>query len=217
MCGVNLVKYAVLLGYGLFDRSNMNYKRYLDNFASFVNKNDIEVVILSGGHTNPRRPLESEASTISKYIETKLKQNTTILLEERSLTTAQNIEFANPLLKFANGSVTVFCDNIRPPKVMWYVLHYWFGLSKREIENYFLEYSLKFYSKHFTTEQIGKELNKGLAYKNVLVKPYRMRTDIDDAISGQIASVLEINSLYDKKLYSKLIKAVKIKFGLKNR
>ena len=91
MCGVNLVKYAVLLGYGLFDRSNINYKRYLDNFASFVNKNDIEVVILSGGHTNPRRPLESEASTISKYIETKLKQNTTILLEERSLTTAQTL------------------------------------------------------------------------------------------------------------------------------
>ena len=44
-----------------------------------------------------------------------------------------------------------------------------------------------------------------------------MRTDIDDAISGQIASILEINSLYDKKLYSKLIKAVKIKFGLGNR
>ena len=44
-----------------------------------------------------------------------------------------------------------------------------------------------------------------------------MRTDIDDAISGQIASVLEINSLYDKKLYSKLIKEVKIKFGLGNR
>ena len=29
-----------------------------------------------------------------------------------------------------------------------------------------------------------------------------LSTDIDDAISGQIASVLEINSLYDKKLYS---------------
>ena len=217
MCGVNLVKYAVLLGYGLFDRSDMNYKRYLDNFASFANKNDIEVVVLSGGHTNPRRPSESEAGTISKYLESKVKRNTTILLEERSLTTTQNIEFTKPLLKFANGSVTVFCDNIRPPKVMWYILHYWFGLGKREIENYFLEYSLKFYSKHFTTEQIGKELNKGLAYKNVLVKPYRMRTDIDDAISSQIASVLEINSLYDKKLYSKLIKAVKIKFGIKKR
>ena len=79
MCGVNLVKYAVLLGYGLFDRSNMNYKRYLDNFASFANKNNIEVVVLSGGHTNPRRPLESEAGTISKYLESKAEQNTTEL------------------------------------------------------------------------------------------------------------------------------------------
>ena len=216
MRGVNLVKYAVLLGYGLFDQSN-NYKRYLDNFASFVNKKNIEVAVLSGGHTNPRRPSESEASTISKYLENKVKQNTTILLEERALTTAQNIEFTRPLLKLTSSSVTVFCDNIRTPKVMWYILHYWFGLSKREIENYFLGYSLKFYSKHFTTEQIGKELSKGLVYKNVLVKPYRMRTDIDDAVSVQIASILEINSLYDKKLYSKLIKAIKIKFGLKSQ
>ena len=211
------MKYALLLGYGLFDKSNLICKRYVDNFASFVNKENVEVVVVSGGHTDPKRPSESEAGTISKYLENKINKGTKMLLEERSLTTAQNIEFTKPLLKLANGSVTVFCDNIRPPKVMWYILHYWFGLGKREIENYFLEYSLKFYSKHFTTEQIGKELNKGLAYKNVLVKPYRMRTDIDDAISGQIASILEINSLYDKKLYSKLIKAVKIKFGIKNR
>ena len=176
-------------------------------------KTILKLLYFLGGTQTLEDPWNPRQVTISKYLENKLKRNTTILLEERSLTTAQNIEFTKSLLKLANGSVTVFCDNIRPPKVMWYVMHYWFGLSKREIENYFLKYSLKFYSKHFTTEQIGKELNKGLAYKNVLVKPYRMRTDIDDAISGQIASVLEINSLYDKKLYSKLIKAVKIKFG----
>ena len=180
-------------------------------------KTILKLLYFLGGTQTLEDPWNPRQVTISKYLENKLKRNTTILLEERSLTTAQNIEFTKSLLKLANGSVTVFCDNIRPPKVMWYVMHYWFGLSKREIENYFLEYSLKFYSKHFTTEQIGKELNKGLAYKNVLVKPYHMRTDIDDAISGQIASVLEINSLYDKKLYSKLIKAVKIKFGLGNR
>jgi hypothetical protein len=212
-----LVKYAVLLGYGLFDRSNIIYKGYVDSFASFVNKNNIEVVILSGGHTNPKRPLESEASTISKYLENKLRHKANVLLEERALSTDQNIKFTKPLLKLANSHVTVFCDNIRPPKVMWYILHYWFGLSKGEIENYFLDYSLKFYAKHFTTEQIGKELDKGLAYKNVLVRPYRMRTDIDGAVSGQIASILEINSLYDKRLYSKLIKAVKIKFGIENK
>ena len=79
MRGINLVKYAVLLGYGLFERSNINYKRYLDNFASFVNKKNIEVVLLSGGHTNLRRPLESEAGTISKYLESKAEQNTTEL------------------------------------------------------------------------------------------------------------------------------------------
>jgi hypothetical protein len=39
----------------------------------------------------------------------------------------------------------------------------------------------------------------------------------DDVAGHQLATLLEIESLYDKKLYSKLIKLVKIEFGLIKR
>ena len=77
------MKYSLLLGYGLFNKSNLIYKQYLDNFASFVNKENVEVVVISGGHTDPKRPSESEAGTISKYLENKINKGTKICLRKR--------------------------------------------------------------------------------------------------------------------------------------
>ena len=57
-------------------------------------------------------------------------------------------------------------------------------------------------------------MSKGFTYKNVIVKPYRMRTDIDDAISALIGDILEINSLYDTSIRAKFVKFIKIKLGL---
>jgi hypothetical protein len=113
-----------------------------------------------------------------------------------------------------DNKITVFCDNIRQLKVMWFALHFWFHLSKREIEQYFIDYALAYYKRHFTTEQIGLEVAKGITYNNLTIKPYPMRKKITDAVANQIPSTLEINSLYDKALDKRLIKTIKIKFGL---
>ena len=209
------MKYVVALGYGLFDRSKSRYRGYLDAVANFANKTGADFVVLCGGHTDPKRLSMSEARSMANYIKRSLKINAKMLLEERSLSTAQNIEFAKRLVNVKKGnSITVFCDNVRAPKVMWFVLHYWFHLSKKQIEQYFLEYSIKFYSRHYTTEEIGREISKGIVYENVTIRPYRLKTKIDDAIANQISAIIEINSLYDKQLGEGLIKAIKVRRGI---
>jgi hypothetical protein len=210
-----MTKYAILLGYGLFEESNINYRKYLDNFVSFVNQNKTDTIVLCGGRTDPKHPSRSEAQSMKDYIKPRIKVNAKILLERKSLTSAQNIDFAKKLIQLKNNEISIFCDNIKPPQIMWYVLHYWFKFSKSNIEKYYINYARKYYTKHYTTEQIGKEIVKGISYKNVIIKPYKMRTDIDDSVSSQISSILQINSLYDKKLYKEFIKSIRIKFGLK--
>jgi len=212
-----MVKYALLLGYGIFNHSKVSKAKYADyvkNFASFVNKEKVDIVVISGGHTSPKRPLESEAESLATYLRPRLKKGIPILLENNSLTTLENIEYSMKFLKVdPSNTITVFCDNIRPQKVMWLVLNFWFKLDKKLIQKYFVDYSMKYYITHFTDEGLGKEMAKGFRYKNVMVMPYPMRTDIDDAISALIGDILEINSLYDKSTRTKLIKFAKTKLG----
>jgi hypothetical protein len=212
-----MTKYALLLGYGIFNHSKVSKAKYADyvkSFARYVNQNKVDIVVISGGHTSPRRPMESEAESLAKYLKPRIGKNIKIVLENWSLTTLENIEFSKKFIELDNNTVTVFCDNIRPQKVTWFILHFWFGLSKDKIEKYFVDYSVGYYVKHFTDEGLGKEMSKGFVYKNVVIKPYRMRTDIDDAISALIGDILEIDSLYDKSLKARLAKYVKVKLHL---
>ena len=210
-----MTKYAILLGYGRFDRSNVPYRRYVDSFASFVNKNAVDTIILAGGYTNRKYPKVSEAESVFNYLQPLLKRDVGVILEEKSLTTKQNIEFCKKFMNLKKGdAATVFCDNVRPPKVMWFILHYWFGMSKIKIEQYFVDFGQKYYSKHYTTEQIGNEVVKGLKYKNVAIRPFRMRTRIEAAVGQEIPTLLEINTIYDKTLDRRLMREIKIRFGL---
>jgi hypothetical protein len=206
--------YAILLGYGRFRRANTAYRRYVDNFASFVNRNRIDAVVLSGGRTDPKHPEVSEAGSMADYLRPLLKRKVRILLEERSLTTAQNIEFSKRFLNLKKDEVTVFCDNIRPQKVMWFILHYWFGLKKIRIERYFVDYGIRYYRRRYTTEEIGEEIAKGFDYKDVAVRPYRMHTRIEAAISQETATLLDVNALYDKSLRREMMRSTRIKFGM---
>lgn len=212
-----MTKYALLLGYGIFNHAKVpkaKYADYVKSFASYVNQNKIDKVVISGGHTSPKRPMESEAESIAKYLKPLLKGSVEVTLENWSLTTLENIEFSRKFIDLKSNSITVFCDNIRPQKVMWLILSCWFGLDKKKVEKYFVDYSVKYYVTHFTDEGLGKEMGKGFTYKNVFVKPYPMRTDIDDAISALVGDILEIDSLYEKSLKSRLAKYVKVKLGL---
>lgn len=209
---------AVVLGYGLFDESKTTYKAYLDNFVRSVNGNDIGKVVLCGGATDPAKPSVSEASSIRDYVKPLLKRGVEVILEEGSITTDQNIRFAASSVDVGNAGapISVFCDNVRPPKVIWYVLAYWFGLNKQQIIDYLLDYFKEYYAKHMTTEQLGKLIaTEGMIYRNVRIVPFRMRTDIDDATGNILSTLVSIEVLYNKRLYRKFVDEIKIKFGLK--
>ncbi len=152
---------------------------------------------------------------MAEYLSRRLNKKVNVILEDNSLSTIENIKLTKRLVSLGNGDeVVVFCDNVRPPKVMWFVLHFWFKLTRSEIEKYFLNYSIKHYKKHYTTEMIGGEIASGMRYENVNVVPYRWRTEINDAVSAQIASIMEILSLYDNRLEKELKRAIRVKFGM---
>lgn len=210
-----MTKYGVLLGYGLFDGKNAKYRGYLDAFAALAKEQRFDRVVLCGGKTSPGRPYDSESGTARSYLEGKLKGKV-IEIEDRSFTTAQNIRFAKKFLGFGRkDQITIFCDNVRPFKTMWYVMHYWYGLRRGQIQDYFVNFALPFYRKHYTTEEIGNAYSANLEYKGVTIVPYRMRERIEDAVGQIPASVLEIIALYDKSLETKLMRSTRIKFGFR--
>jgi uncharacterized SAM-binding protein YcdF (DUF218 family) len=134
-----MTKYAVLLGHGIFTPSRPEYKRYADKFIQFANKTNVDCIVLCGGHTDPKRPRISEAMSLKTYLKKFLNKNTKILLEQRSLTTGQHIRFSKNLINLKDGNqVVVFSDNIRQFKILWLIMHYWFGLNKKADRGLFL-------------------------------------------------------------------------------
>ena len=77
-----MTKTAILIANGIFDASLEHYKNYVDEFIDFVNKNNVEKIIIGGGYTNKESTV-SEASSVKQYLEPKISNNAKILLEER--------------------------------------------------------------------------------------------------------------------------------------
>ncbi len=204
---------AVLLGYGLFDPGKANYRDYVESFARVVNGNNVGRVVLCGGRTDPTRPSVSEAASIYSYLKPMLKEGIEVLMEEKSLTSYQNIEFSKDKVDM-DGDAFVFCGNAKLPKVAWYVMHYWFGMGRGEIARELLRQLRAHDGERMTTEQIGKAMANGMTIRNVTFKPYRMWTDADDMLGNMMSSLVEIEVLYDRGLYDEFIAHAREKFGL---
>ncbi|MGC8572351.1 MAG: ElyC/SanA/YdcF family protein [Candidatus Micrarchaeia archaeon] len=211
----DLMKTAVLIANGIFDAALEHYKKYLDEFVDFVNKNKIEKVILCGGYTTKESPL-SEAASVKQYIEPKISKDIKIILEEQSITASQSIKFSKKLVKLKpEDEVTVFCDSSIAVKVMWFVMHYWFKLKKKEIYDDAFNYIKMHYSKHNKTEDIGKSiLLPGILYKNVEIHPCTILPSIESALAQQMISIIDIGALYDKELNEKFIEITKERYNL---
>lgn len=213
---MRVTKYGVLLCYGIYHGGKTRYRNYLDSFARLVKRRGITSVVISGGYTDPARPDYSEADSIAKYLDGKLGDNVTVSLERRSINTPQNILYSRDIVTLSRGNdVLVFCDNIRQIKVLWYVLHYWFGLGRREICMFFVDYAKANYRRGLDTDGIGRELEKGVKYRNVIVMPHRMHTDVRHATAQQIATLVQVESLYDSKLEKAAVEGVMEKFGMR--
>ena len=209
-------KIAILIANGVFDASQESYKNYVDELVEFVNKNNVEKVILCGGYTDKNSQL-SEAASIKNYIEPKISKNTKILLEEKSITAAQSIKFSKRLISLKpEDDVTVFCDSSIAIKVMWFVMHYWFKLKRKEIYEDALNFIKMHYSKKNKVVDVGKSiLTPGVLYKNVEIHPCMVSTNLESALAQQIISLVDIGALYDKNLNEKFIEAVKERYDLK--
>ncbi len=204
---------AVLLGYGLFDTSNETYRGYVDGFIDFANSGNVERVVLCGGRTDPRRPLVSEAASMRDYMSGRLRGSIELRLEEESLTTMQNIEGAKRFVDLED-EIFVFCASAKLPKVAWCAMHYWLGMGRAEIAGAFISYFREHDNNHITAEMAGEVLSRGMTVRNIRFVPYAMWNDANSMLGNMATTLIEIEALYDRRLYDEAIGRARKKFGL---
>ena len=211
-------RYAVLNGFGLFDESKMEYKKYLDRFVKFIDKNRIDEVVLCGGRTNPAMPDKSEAGTMAEYLAPKIGNNVKIDIEDASITTTQNLRLAKRFIDLSpENTIFVVADAVRFAKVMWIILSDWFALDRRQAIDYWIDFADKVYlsPNHKGNPLRLKDIGKGLRYKNVRVVVDRLHKKYNEAFHTLLTEPLEIEALYDKEIEAKYDGFSMRKFGLK--
>lgn len=169
--------------------------------------------MLCGGRTDPKRPTVSEASSIYDYAKPLIKRQVEVLLEEESITSSQNIEMCGRLVDMQQP-VAVFCGNFKLPKIIWYVLHYWFRMDRERIAETLLSYLRENDAAHLTTEQVGRLAAKGVTYRNVSFVPYRMCSDVDEMLGSMMSDLVGVEGLYDRRVYDAFLEHVRKKLGL---
>lgn len=210
------MKTAILIGNGVFDPSMENYKQYADEFVEFAKLNRVDKVIVAGGYTDSKSTY-SEAASLKKYIAPRLNKQVRFLLEDKSITASQSIKNVKPILSLKNNDdVTVFCDSVIAVKVMWFIMHYWFGMSRKAIEDDALDFISQHFSKHNRMELIGKWISAtGVHYKNVEVHPCYIKPSAPAAIAQQLVSLVDVATLYNPALYRKFVSATRERYELK--
>lgn len=105
---------GIVCGYDLND----DLPDYVKSVAPLIARENLDLVILSGGHTSPRSN-HSEAWTMAEQLRGILPQPE-LILEEHSMTTLENLVFARALAERHVGIVerfVVFCDRVHRRKV----------------------------------------------------------------------------------------------------
>jgi hypothetical protein len=205
----------IILGYGIFTSKDKIYKDYLDTYLDAISKNIPDIIITTGGISNPRYPDLSEAKSMGKYL---LSRNNTLkdklFYEERSLSTNENLLYTKELLDQQGvnpNKIIIFCDSIRVVKVYYMACHIF-------NESLFLSMDDTKIYKHILELH---ETNKLNLLKNIIIKQrnlsiqginmHRTPENIAKQISGTLAeiAIFNITELQDdaKKLRKK-------KFGL---
>ncbi len=192
---------AIVLGYGLFEESNQEYKDYLDWIAKTVTDQKIEKLIICGGFTNPLHKDLSEAQSMSNYIKNLLPPDIKIVLEEKSITTPQNLEFAKEEIA-TEDSVLIFCDLARLAKVIWLSARILLAKTQTEVSHSVLSFYL------------DKKIKPFVDW-NLTVMPFDFPSrDKYQYFAQSFTSLLEVQSLDDPTLEEKIIVQRKKDFGL---
>lgn len=123
---------AIIHGYGRVVPNNTFYDLYIDKLAHFLDKNNIDTIICSGGFTDSKVK-QSEAESLKIALESKLSFDGQWLLEEKSFTTFANIKEIEKLIqKDSFDSIHVFCRNTHLPKIIYQSLQSYLGQTKHE-------------------------------------------------------------------------------------
>lgn len=176
-------KAIVILGYGVFEKSNSNYKNYIDRALSFIKENNFNQIIICGGFTNHELDI-SEAASIRDYVTEKdPSRSSQIILEEKSITTPQNLEFASKIISSPIESIMVICDSIRSPKVYYLALRYFYPeVTEEQIYRSLLSQALK--KKVDVTKDITLE------YENLAIQGLNLNRGPQE-IGDQIIATME--------------------------
>ncbi len=194
------MKVGILLCYGQFQETNEEYRQYVDWVVNEARQNGIEKLIISGGHTNIRKPEVSEAETIKDYLALK-SPDFPVVLENESLTTQQNIEFTAKMVT-KEDEVTIYCDLIRLAKVIWFALSFFKEKDRRQIDGIIFNF--------------GKDRKIQLfKFENLTVKPFDFpgRTKYE-CVFQTFASLWEIDGIYDLSFGEKVLNERRKDLGL---
>ena len=117
------IRAFVFTGYGAFQTPEPAMAAHLDEGVSLCNMEQPEVIIATGGCSRMKTmPGRSEARSMLEYIEPRLTYKPTIISEESSLTTLDNIRNSDTQLRVQgydprNMLVTFWCDPTRKPTI----------------------------------------------------------------------------------------------------
>ena len=197
------MKIAIALLYGLYTPDRKWYEGYLDFLSEQFKLNRFQKVLLCGGHTDPKLQNHSEASTVKSYLLNKYPGLTNCELEDRSITTNQNLEFVKSKIS-PSDDITVYCDQDRKAKVIWIALHHLLNIEK----NLIYEQLLKFKS--------ANNLFSDFKYHNLKVVGYDFQfTDKSGTLAQTYTGLLDVISLYHPELEKQNIRQRELDFNLK--
>lgn len=120
---------AVLCGYNFFLKDNTTAKVYVERVLPYLRQcHNLQAIVVTGGVSRPtERPGQSEAGIMQREL---LAHGVSvrIILEDRALSTRQNLLFSYELIvgdpKLRDARVIIFADVIKRP-VIWFLLGGW--------------------------------------------------------------------------------------------
>ena len=123
---------AIIHWYGSM-RTNPNlFISYKENLIKHINNSNFDTIITSWWFTD-KEINESEAEILKNAICNEVKFNWERILEEKSFTTFENVEFCAEILrKIKDKNICVFCQNTHLPKIVYLSLQKYLNYSKKD-------------------------------------------------------------------------------------
>lgn len=196
---------AIILGYGVFIKPNHNYQSYLESVLENILSTSFEKIIICGGYSSSEHPSLSEAESIKQlFIKLQPKLASLLILEDKSLTTPQNLEFSQKIAN--NQNITIYCDSVRVPKVFYLSFSLYFPkLNEKE--------------KLAVLAKVGRELNFSqnvtMSYQNIKIIGIPFSKTIDLAAHQIISSMIEMHFIDYPDLHQQFIDYRLEKWGIK--